>query len=167
MRASSSNAHQLNRLLVNTWELTFQSILSRETINTVTSVCFDENLLESQIDDPANVFLIALDKESEILGMANAKEDEHKVIILNRLYVNPFYHGYGIGRALLDEMINHFKSADKMLLEVVADNYPAINFYLNYGFQIAGENKNIIDGITLNVKVMEKKMTGLVKNTVK
>jgi len=147
-KASPSDVIEIKKLLVYVWTFTFQSILSPYTIKKVTSVCFDEGLLASQVIDKTIAFFVVRDETDKIVGVANAREDENKVIILNRLYVHPALHEYGIGKKLLDEIIKYFQGAEKILLEVLENNVDSIEFYLKYGFRITGTN--------LHVKVMEK-----------
>ncbi|MDQ5988306.1 MAG: hypothetical protein CSYNP_04066 [Syntrophus sp. SKADARSKE-3] len=154
--ASPSDVIEIKNLLVYVWTFTFQSILSPYAIKKVTSACFDEELLASQVNDEKIIFLVVRDETAKIVGIANAREDENKVIILNRLYVHPSVHNYGIGKKLLDEIIKYFQGAEKILLEVVENNVDSIEFYLKYGFKITGVNINIIDDVILHVKVMEK-----------
>jgi len=155
-KASPSDVIEIKKLLVYVWTFTFQSILSPYTIKKVTSVCFDEGLLASQVIDKTIAFFVVRDETDKIVGVANAREDENKVIILNRLYVHPALHEYGIGKKLLDEIIKYFQGAEKILLEVLENNVDSIEFYLKYGFRITGTNINIIDDVILHVKVMEK-----------
>jgi ribosomal protein S18 acetylase RimI-like enzyme len=155
-KASPADVPEIKKLLVYVWSFAFPSILSSDTIKKVTSVCFDEELLASQVHDKAVAFLVAKDETAKIVGVANARADEDKVIVLNRIYVNPAVHESGIGKRLLDEIIEYFKGAEKIQLEVVENNVASIAFYRNYGFQITGANINHIDDVLLPVKVMEK-----------
>jgi len=165
-KASPSDVLEIKQLLVYVWEITFHSLLSPYTIKKVTSVCYDEALLAAQINDPSITFLVAVDESGKILGAANAREDEDRVVILNRLYVHPSCQKNGVGTKLLNEIVKGFPIAEKILLEVVANNIDSINFYLNYGFQITGLNINTVENVTLHVKVLQKRLKCTERNQV-
>jgi len=119
MKANYLDVADIREFLIYVWELTFRCILSRDTINKVIKVCYEEKILTAQIQDSAVTFLVVKDVNNNIIGVANGRLDENQVIILNRLYIHPLFQRQGIGTKLLDTMVSYFPSAIKIILEVV------------------------------------------------
>ena len=63
----------------------------------------------------------------------------------------------GIGRQLMSAAIDasRLKRANRIMLEVRKSNASAINFYLGFGFRIAGERKNYYSNPLEDAYVME------------
>lgn len=88
--------------------------------------------------------------------MAFASSDESgKAIALRQLYVLPRHQGRGVGRLLLDEVIDSFPNAELIRAEVEPANLRAVAFYKSNGFLESGETPNCghersaIDGLVL------------------
>ena len=82
-----------------------------------------------------------------VKGMANIKEnfnDDGTVSIeIIEIYVDPFFQGCGIGRALLEEAERYAASrkASGISLWVLEKNMQTRNFYEKYGMKLSGEKK--------------------------
>lgn len=86
--------------------------------------------------------------------MATSLEGDHVGFILARVLgleaeiltfaVAPFYQRSGIGRCLLNELLNFLMSVkcEKVFLEVAVDNEAAIALYTSLGFTIIGTRPN-------------------------
>lgn len=64
------------------------------------------------------------------------EHNQHDVIELEKIYINPDKKGNGIGRRALADIIELLKGRGKkvLFLGVIDTNYPAIAFYENFGF---------------------------------
>ncbi len=75
------------------------------------------------------------------MAFASADEDG-RVVTLHQLYVLPAMQGRGIGGMLLDEIVESFPQARRLVLEVEEANVPAIAFYEAHGFSLAGRTQD-------------------------
>src|SRR5260221_5179041 len=69
-----------------------------------------------------------------IVGYCFIKKMENKNRILS-LYVLPQYQKQGIGKALMEKMLEWIENTKPIVLEVAAYNTNAINFYKSFGFK--------------------------------
>jgi len=74
--------------------------------------------------------------------------------------VAPSVRRTGLGRMLMDAMINRLRADDTatIRLEVAVDNFDAQAFYLNLGFSRTGRIRGFYNG-TLDAVVMEKSLS--------
>jgi ribosomal protein S18 acetylase RimI-like enzyme len=88
-------------------------------------------------------------------GMAN---DTPGVWKLDKLYVHPRHQRKGVGKALLEGVIEHAAraKAGKLVLRVNRDNSAALAAYAQYGFRVYGEDMlNIGHGFVMDDYLME------------
>jgi len=97
-----------------------------------------ENLYQKHPDD----FIVA-EKNNNVIGYIIAYENGG-FLDFNSMAVNKKYRGLGIGRLLVNFMLNRFKKRGlkKASLEVRPTNKIALAFYQNLGFKIFGIIKN-------------------------
>lgn len=109
-------------------------------------ICFSEpwseNALREEIENPAACFLTAVEGDT-VLGYAGM----HTVLgesYIDNVAVFPEHRGRGIGRALVQALIDRAKEDGGVFitLEVRASNAPAIALYSALGFGRAGVRKN-------------------------
>ncbi len=102
-------------------------------------------------DNFENFTLGAFDDEGELVGTVAFKRDNflklrHKGLIF-RMYVSEKAKGFGIGRKLLQELIERAKQGEglrQIYLTVVSSNQRAINLYLSEGFELYSREKRSI-----------------------
>jgi ribosomal protein S18 acetylase RimI-like enzyme len=136
--AGEGDLEAIRAILVETWHATYDDIYGAERVNQITNSWHSIESLRRRLTRPNSEFLVADDGE-RIAGMAFAAVDEDgKTVVLHQLYVLPAYQGYGIGGALLDELLGDFPDAEAVRLEVEEANSRAIAFYQTYGFEQAG-----------------------------
>lgn len=144
-----------------TWPSTFAGILSSQQIEYMLNWMYDVALLANQLES-GYTFLLA-EEEGQALGFAvyqsNAMEAKTK---LHKLYVLPIHHGKGIGKALLQEVVQRARIGvqEAVVLNVNKFNKKAIDFYLSMGFTIAQEEViDIGNGYVMDDYVMTKKFS--------
>jgi ribosomal protein S18 acetylase RimI-like enzyme len=136
--AEPSDAALVRRLLVETWHHTYDRLLGSETVSTITTRWHSEEALSRQIADPKVAFLVATDLTfivGHVLGWADADGD----ITLSRLYVLPPRQSEGIGRLLIEALIDRFPGAAAISAAVHAENEGALRFYRAAGFELGDE----------------------------
>ena len=95
-----------------------------------------------------NNFILGCYKDKELTGIVafhqgSRMKVRHKAYIRS-MYVRPKYREKGIGKLLLNELIERAKAINEieiLLLDVVTNNRIAKQLYLSFGFQIYGIEK--------------------------
>ena len=86
-------------------------------------------------------FTFVADVNSEVIGFVSGEERTHwsgqRELYVGELAVSPRYEGRGVGRALVDAVIDHAKRSGltTITLDTGAANAPARAFYRRLGFQ--------------------------------
>jgi len=111
----------------------------------------------SRLTEAKNSNLIVAEEGSKLVGVVGCKGVKHKraahVATLVGVGVLPEYRGKGIGRAMLEKMIDWVKKETKierLQLTVYADNEGAIKFYEKLGFVKEGLFKNYAKSVNGN-----------------
>jgi ribosomal protein S18 acetylase RimI-like enzyme len=78
--------------------------------------------------------------DDKIIGTGNIIADE-----INSLYVDPVYHNRGIGKKILDQLIDVAQQNDFQKIHL--ESPPgALKFFLKHGFRVSKEDIKYIDG---------------------
>jgi ribosomal protein S18 acetylase RimI-like enzyme len=107
-----------------------------------------------------HIFLIA-ELNEEPVGFASYSETEEPGIYkLQKLYVRSDIQGKGLGKALLDEVLNIVTGLKATALQLNVNRYnKAKSFYEKFGFKIIREeNIDIGNNYFMNDYIMEKKL---------
>ncbi|MDR0775217.1 MAG: GNAT family N-acetyltransferase [Azonexus sp.] len=73
--------------------------------------------------------------DDRLVGLANAISDGYLVVYLPHMLVHPDMHRRGIGRALMEAMLNRYRSFHQLMLTADGE---ALHFYEAMGFTRAG-----------------------------
>lgn len=146
------------QLAKETWQETYQTIISQEQIDFMLAKFYNENLILEQIQHPQHHFLCA--KENDVLLGYSHCYHQQDFIKLSKLYINPKAQKRGIGQMLLEE-INQYalKQAISTIELNVNRHNPAYYFYLKMGFQVVETVDIPLDKFWLNDYVMQKKLS--------
>lgn len=82
--------------------------------------------------------LVTARVHGELVGLANALSDGHLVVYYPHMLVHPDYQGQGIGRRLMEAMLERYQDFHQQML--TADD-EAIEFYKKLGFERAGQTE--------------------------
>lgn len=154
-RANENEADEIKKLLNLVWIDTYKEFFSQQTADYIINESQTVNKFKSEIQDEKILFLVAKNDVNKIVGLATAQEKEDGVF-LKRLYIHPHCQRNGIGIKLLLEVIDSFKAADRIYLEVEKDNIKGSNFYNKYGFKAVRENNYDLNGDKFSTMIMEK-----------
>lgn len=139
--ASRRDLHAIRALLAETWHAP-EPIDGAARVTGIPDDWHSMASLEVRLAEPNSEFLVA-DDGKEIGGLAFASADESgKAVALRQLCVLPRHQGQGVGRRLLDEVIDSFPDAELIRVEVEPANAGAVGFYRSNGFVAAGEASN-------------------------
>ncbi|MET3112705.1 GNAT superfamily N-acetyltransferase [Pedobacter sp. CG_S7] len=140
-----------------TWEPTYVPIMGREQVDYMLAKMYSKGALLGQLMK-GDIFLIASLNGKDV-GFASYSVLEHgdHVYKLHKLYVLPEMHGKGLGKFLINEVINKVRHAGgkKLQLNVNRAN-KAKEFYESAGFNIKETvDIEIGNGFFMNDHVME------------
>jgi ribosomal protein S18 acetylase RimI-like enzyme len=134
----------VNRLLVETWHDTYDSLLGVERVTQITSAWHAIAKLAEQIAAPDSSFLVA-EEQGRIVGHAVGHVRPQHAMLLARLYVLPAHQRRGIGARLLSELVARQPGCARIVAEVEPDNVKAVSFYRRHGFIV--ESESSIEGM--------------------
>ncbi len=135
--ATRKDLAAVSKLLSKTWHATYDAIYGHERVSEITTEWHSVSAISQKIRMLNSECLVADDGDA-IAGMAYAREDEPGEVKLHQLYVLPEFHGRGVGQLLLNEIEGSFFDARRFVLEVEAQNTPAIRFYQKHGYSKIG-----------------------------
>lgn len=116
--------------------------------------------MDAELTGVSRRLLVAVDHAGTIVGYA-ATMTTGDVVDLLRIGVHPIARRSGVASRLLDDLLDNDDASARMLLEVSADNEPALAFYLHHGFdRIAVRARYYRDGA--DAVVMSRPLTARV-----
>lgn len=107
------------------------------------------DLYEEYTSNPDKLEGMLLYDDGIVKGVINGYPIDDKTIEITDFYVEPFFVGQGIGRLLIEYLIQKVRKegVHKIILWVIKDNVKARKFYEANGFVNSGETR-IIEGTT-------------------
>jgi diamine N-acetyltransferase len=142
-----------------TWPLVYGPIVGEAQLKYMLDLIYSTSSLEKQMKD-GSVFLIAEENHDPIAFAAYFLKSPN-VYKLDKLYTLPNQQGKGLGKLLINRVIEAIKplGATSLLLNVNRYNTKAQNFYRHLGFEIIEEvDIPIGAGFFMNDYVMELKL---------
>jgi ribosomal protein S18 acetylase RimI-like enzyme len=141
--ATSEDAEQLHELFTRIFCDTFAHLYRPEDLDAFLSG-FSIDGWREQLSDPAYAFRLA--ESDKAVGYAKVGplklpvEAPDRSVMLYQLYVDGAHHGAGVGKALMDWVVEEARRRDApaLYLTVFTDNHRARRFYDRYGFELAG-----------------------------
>jgi putative acetyltransferase len=135
-----------------------ENILGIASERVANSKAFIENLSKNN-----HMFVVEI--EEKVVGVANlnvmANPRKNHIGEIG-IMVNKDYQGRGIGRRLMEELIDlaqNWLMLRRIQLDVISDNEKAINLYESLGFKIEGEK---IDAVKRNGSYANEYVMGLI-----
>lgn len=136
---------KVSEIVISSWKTAYRGIIADEYLDSLT---VEQNYQKRVNDYNENNFVVA-ELNGEIVGFCrfrfeNVYNEKFPEIDceLCALYVKPDYKGKGIGKKLINYVINNCKSNGykKMILWCFKDNYPSRMFYEKTGGIYGGED---------------------------
>lgn len=122
------------------WPKCYRNIIGPDRVDAMLAVLYSTDNLLREMTQDGHVFWIVRVGETDV-GYASGYVDGGR-LWLKKLYVRDDYRGLGLGKALIQAVLDHFHVPGRtrdMALYVNRDNRPAIDYYLRSGFQIEAE----------------------------
>jgi ribosomal protein S18 acetylase RimI-like enzyme len=166
--AVAADAAKLSELAERTFRDAFSSLNTAENMDLHCATAFSPEVQSGEIADPEILTLVA---ESQGALIAFAQLHLHSVtpgcvsvspaVELHRIYVEQRFHGTGLARHLMDEIITRAeqKGAAAVWLGVWEHNPRAIRFYQRYGFVEAGDHVFVVGADPQRDLVMVRKLS--------
>ena len=157
-RAKEQDIESIQDLANRTWYIAYGEIISLEQIEYMLEKMYNKGELLSQLEE-GHQFLIA-EEDGIDLGFAgfSVLDSASGIYKLHKLYVLPETHGKGIGKLLMNEVVNLAKRAGGSALQLnVNRNNKAADFYKKAGFIVKETiDLDIGNGFLMNDYIMEK-----------
>lgn len=153
--AEPSDAEEIHDVALKSWKDTYSHILSEEAIEEVIEDWYSVKELQEQTEHP--IFYVAEERD-EVVGFVHATVEDEKAT-LHRIYLDPEYQGQGIGSKLYQKAETAIrKEADKIELEVLAENTKGNSFYQKQGFKEQKTEEIELKGEKTRQKILVKKL---------
>lgn len=156
----------INQLANAIWPDSYKGIISSEQIAYMLNMMYSEESLYDQIQNKKHCFLIAFKNDTAVGYSSYSPKIMNNIescaaYRLHKLYVSIDQQGKGIGKILLNAVIEHIKPSGAKLLELnVNKQNPAFLFYKKNGFEILREEVlDIGNGFVMDDYVMRKELT--------
>lgn len=160
-RAKTEDMSIVADLAERIWPHTYAEYISEEQIKYMLNLMYNQGELLSQLEK-GYVFLVASDEDKDV-GFAcySVIDTEKDIYKLHKIYVLPEMHGKGVGKILMNEVINLAKRKGGKTLQLnVNKNNKAADFYVKNGFTI--KESMVLDignGFVMDDYVMELKLS--------
>jgi ribosomal protein S18 acetylase RimI-like enzyme len=149
----------IRKIAEKTWPVAYGHILSNEQLRYMLDRFYSLASMQEQAEINQHRFLLAL-HANEAIGFASfsAIPNVHHRFRLHKLYILPEHQGIGLGKRILDQIVELIKASHAVSLELNVNRYNnAKHFYEKMGFQIVREEDiDIGQGYFMNDYVMEK-----------
>ena len=161
-KAGSKDIDIIQNLAYRIWPVAYKDMITAGQLKYMLELIYSTEALTKQQTDLQHRFILVYENDIAIgfASFSNKYPGDPIVYRLHKLYVLSNYHHKGIGRFLLNFIINEIKPAGAKILELNVNRInPALHFYLHVGFKIAREEDiNIGKGYFMNDYVMELKL---------
>ena len=139
-----------------TWGPTYTHIIGQDQVDYMLEKMYNTGVLLEQLAQ-GHKFLIA-EQGSKNVGFASYSRDEGNAFHMHKLYVLPEVQGQGVGKFLMNEVVNKVRmEGGKYLRLNVNRNNKAKGFYESAGFKIKESvDIEIGNGFQMNDYIMEK-----------
>ena len=156
--ATKDDIHLIHALAHATWPAAYKEILSADQMDYMLAQIYSETSLQNQFDNNHH-FLIAEENKNPV-AFACYNKLNPGIYKLQKIYVLPAQQGKGIGKLLINHVIQKIKAqgAAALLLNVNRNN-KAKQAYEHLGFKVISEEDiDIGNGYFMNDYIMEKKV---------
>ena len=158
--ADTDDINTIGYLAHETWPTAYGATHSAEQISYMLNLFYAPKALAIQMSRDNHRFLVA-ELNDEAVGFASFSVIDVPVTYkLHKLYVLPSLQGKGVGRLLIDYIIDELKEEKATALRLNVNRLNAArHFYEKLGFKVIKEEVNDIgQGYVMDDYVMEKKL---------
>jgi diamine N-acetyltransferase len=158
-KATSADVATIHNLAAAIWEPTYKVILSKEQIDYMFDLIYQEDALLKQMQEGQAFLLMRLQDEPVGFAAYSLKDEHEKIYKLNKIYLLPECQGKGLGKALLAAAEDEVKALGGIFLDLNVNRYnKAKEFYERCGYSVHQEEDIPIGPYWMNDYVMRKKL---------
>lgn len=160
-KATIEDSKLINKAALEVFPETYKDILSKDQIDFMMDWMYSVKHLQEEIRTEHQIYFLAYE-ECEVAGYIAIRKENDDVIFLEKIYVLPYFQGYGLGKQMFEflekEIKQIFPEAKKMQLNVNRYN-KALHFYEKMGmYEIGQRDFDIGNGYFMNDYILEKKL---------
>lgn len=158
LEAKPEDAEIIESLAKKIWPEAYKAIISQDQIAYMLNLMYSPEKIKAEILSGTKYFLVK--DENELLAYASVSIQNSQDIKLNKLYRIQDKKWKGLGRTLLETCIfQAINWGGKYLILNVNKQNPAVNFYLNNGFNVREETVlSIGEGYVMDDFIMERQL---------
>ena len=141
--ASIEDVDSIQNIANETWPVVYGKIITRSQIKYMLELFYSQSALTDSIINKGHDFLL-LKVQDGAIGFAAFEHNyyKQKVTRLHKLYLLPSYHRKGLGKLLVNAVMNKAIENSSLIISLNVNKFnPAIAFYQKIGFEIVGEEK--------------------------
>ena len=161
-KATAAAIPVIRQLTFATWPQTYSSIISKEQIDYMLEMMYNPTTLQKQMEEEGCTFIIVYADGEPVAFASYAQhpadnETQPTIWKLNKIYILPSQQGKGIGKFIIDYIVDEIKNkgAKALQLQVNRAN-KAKDFYERLGFNIiTTADFDIGNGYFMNDYIME------------
>lgn len=150
----------IQEIVHKTWPITYGKILSTAQLDYMINLMYSDDSLIQQIQGKPSFFLAY--EDNICLGFASCENNylNKKETRLHKLYLLPESQGKGVGKLLIEKVINLAKKNHSEIVSLNVNKFnTAVTFYKKMGFEIvAEEDLEIGSGYLMEDYKMEKQV---------
>lgn len=160
-KATEKDFEKIREIAYRTWPVVYGEILSRGQLDYMLATFYSDEALRENLVHKNHHFIMAVEG-GNALGFASYEHhySGRNTTHLHKIYVLPEAQGKGVGKLLIEAVINTAKEnhSDALSLNVNRCN-KAVTFYEKTGFEIVAEvNIELEHGYLMEDYVMERKI---------
>ncbi|PYF75882.1 GNAT family N-acetyltransferase [Pedobacter nutrimenti] len=159
-RAKEQDIPAIRAIAQITWGPTYVPLIGQQQVDYMLEKMYNDGVLQEQFLH-GYIFLMAeINKKDVGFASYSLADPEQGTYKLHKLYVLPETHGKGVGKFLINEVVNKVREAGGKSLELnVNRENNAKDFYERAGFKIKETvDLDIGNGFFMNDYVMEMKL---------
>ncbi|MBW8683905.1 GNAT family N-acetyltransferase [Chitinophaga rhizophila] len=156
--ADTNDIPVLQQLRDEIWRPTYKDLLTPEQIDYMLEMMYSTEALTSQMVEKQHRFILLYDKQRPIGFASYSTTAEAGIYKLQKIYLHSDYQGKGVGKLLLEDIIERVRieNGTTLELDVKRDN-KARFFYEKQGFVITQEkDTDIGNGYWMRDYVMRR-----------
>lgn len=163
IQATISHISTIQHIAIESWKITYAEIITQEQFDYMSDMMYSSTALTKQMTVQNHHFLLIKHKaSSEYQGFISYELNykNQPTTKIHKLYLLPECKGKGMGRKLINKVIESAQTAGNTLLSLNMNREnKSLGFYKQMGFQIVGEEDiNIGDGYLMEDYIFEKKI---------
>ncbi len=155
--ATYEDIKKIREIAQKTWFVTYEPIIGVEQSKFMFELIYSEDGLTEQMEFEQIFILQNLDNQPIAFAAYSIKDFEISIYKLNKLYLNPDFHGSGFGKKLIEDIELRVKGFGGKYLDLNVNKFnKARFFYEKLGFEIIEEVDIPIGEYWMNDFVMRK-----------